>query len=162
MKRIIVSTIAFLFSIAFFCGLYIGVLKASPKALSILWIIFILYGLCMGIVWKSMDEIRNYEQRAVHFGLTEKDYPKILLFSLASLSSTYLCVTLVSLIPLTSYHVWFITVFPCIFFNCLPATTVLGEYHGLTHKRLPFIMWFVFLVTACCFFGILISHLFLR
>ena len=161
MKRIIISTATFLFSIAFFCGIYIGVLKASPKSLGILWIIFILYGICMGIGWKSMDKIRSYEQRAVHFGLTEKDYPKILLYSLTSLSSTYLCVTLVSLIPLTTYHVWFITVFPCIFFNCLPAITVLGEYYGLTHKKLPFVLWFAILVTICCFCGILISHLFL-
>ena len=161
MKRIIISTVTFLFSITFFFVIYIGVLKSSPKALSILWIIFILYGICMGIGWESMDKIRRYEQRAVHFGLTEKDYPKILLYSLTSLSSTYLCVTLVSLIPLTTYHVWFITVFPCIFFNCLPATTVLGEYYGLTHKKLPFVLCFAILVTMCCFCGILISHLFL-
>lgn len=162
MKRIIINSITFLLSIAFFCGIYIGVLKASASLLFILWIIFILYGFCMGIGWKSMDAIKNYEQRAVHFGLTERDHPKILLLSLTSLSSTYLCVALVSLVPLTTYHVWFITVFPCIILNCLPATTVLGEYYGLTHKRLPFVTWFLFSILTCCLLGVLISYLFLK
>ena len=162
LKHFIISTVAFVLSIAFFCGIYIGVFNASASDLGILWTIFILYGLCLGIGWNSMDEIKSYEQKAVHFGLTEKDHPKILLFSLTSLSSTYLCVALVSLIPLTTYHVWFITVFPCIFLNCLPAITVLGEYYGLTRKKFPFVMWFIVITVMFSLLGILVSHLFLE
>lgn len=157
MKRFIISSIGFLSSIAFFCIVYIGIFNASASTLGILWIFFILYGLCMGFGWKSMDKIKMYEQRAVHFGLTQKDYPKILLFSLTSLVPAYLCVVLLSMIPLYRYEVWFMTVFPCVFFNCLPASTMLGEYYGLTRKKLPFILWFVFILAACCVTGAVLS-----
>ena len=159
MKRIIINLVAFLFSIALFCGVYIVVFKASPLTLGILWVVLILYGFCMGLSWKGTEKIKIYEQRAVHFGLSKEDEPKILLFSLMTLAPSYLCIILVSLIPIISYEVWFMTVFPCIFFNILPASTVLGEYYGLTHKKLPFVLILTFITTVSCIVGVVLSRL---
>ena len=76
--------------------------------------LFFAYGMCMGESWKSMEKLKEYEQKLIHFGLDHKDYNRILYFSLTTLLPTYFCVFLVSLVPLYTYEVWFITVFPCI------------------------------------------------
>ena len=109
-----------------------------------------------------MEELKKYEQKSIHFGLENKDYNKILYFSLTTLFPTYFCAFLVSLVPLYTYEVWFITVFPCIFLNILPASSGLEEYFGLTRKKLPFLLFFSLLIVICCSLGIIISHIFFK
>lgn len=162
MKRLISNIILFMLSLTVFACIYVGVFKVSVTAIWILLVIFALYGLCMGLGWKSMEKLKKYEKKTIHFRLTKKDNVKTLLLSLAALSPTYFCVTLVSLIPLYTYEVWFVTVLPCIFLNCLPANSVLGEYHELTNKKLPFLASFLILTAVFCLIGIMTSSLVLK
>lgn len=159
MKRLIGHILLFLLSVTVFSCIYVGLFKISITIVLILLAVFALYGFCMGLSYKSMEQIKKYERKAVHFGLTRKDHSKILLFSLTTLSPTYFCVVLVSLVPLFTYEVWLITVLPCIFLNCLPATSVLEEYSGLTHQKLPFVSSFLLLTIAFCLLGVIGSAL---
>ena len=160
MKRMIGNILLFLLSITLFICIYVGLFRMSLSVVGILLVIFALYGSCMGAGWKSMEELKKYERKAVHFGLTRQDESKILLFSLTTLCPSYFCMILVSLVPLYTHEIWFITVFPCILLNCLPASSILEEYHGLTHSKLPFVAYFMLLTIACCLLGVLLSNLF--
>ena len=162
MKRTISNIILFILSITLVSCVYISMFKISITAVCILLFFFCAYGACMGASWKSMEELKKYEQKLIRFGLDNKDSAKILRFSLIALLPTYFCVFLVSLVPLYTYEIWFISVFPCIFLNSLPASTVLEEYRGLTRKKLPFLAFFVLLVITCCSLGIIISHSFFK
>lgn len=159
MKRIIGNIILFISSMTFFCCIYIGLFKISVTTIIILLAFFALYGCCMGLGWKSIEELKKYEKKQVRVGLVEKDYPKILLFCLTSLMPTYFCVFLVSLVPLFTYSVWFITVFPAILLNCLPFSSVLDEYYCLTHKKAPLLTIFISLTAACCLVGVIVINL---
>lgn len=162
MKSIIRNIIFFVFSITFFCFLYIGVFKISVDVICILFVFFALYGCILGFSWKSMKQLKKFEQKLIHFGLNKDDNQKILLFSLTTLSPMLFCVLLVSCVPLFTYEVWFITVLPCIILNCLPASSVLEEYYGLTRKKLPFILSFLFLTAICCLSGVFVAGAFFR
>lgn len=162
MKRIISSIILFILSITFLACIYVSVFNVSVTAICILVLFFAIYGFCMDSSWKSMKKLKEYENKLIHFELTSKDDARILLFSLKTLFPTYFCVFLVSLIPLYRYEVWFITVFPCIFINCLPAISVLDEYYGLTHKKLPFITLFFIIIAIFSLVGIIISSFVLQ
>jgi len=162
MKRILTNAILFILSIIFFLCIYSSVFKISFAIICILLIFFATYGLCMNVAWKSMEKLKKYEQKLIHFRLTSKDDIKVLLFSLTTLSPMYFCVVLVSLIPIYTYEVWFITVFPCVLLNCLPATSVLDEYYGLTHKKLPFLISFFVLTIVFCLMGGIISSIVLK
>lgn len=159
MKRMISNIILFVFSIALFCGIYIGLFKVSFVALCILFLILTLYGFCMVLSWKSTKELKKYEKKSALTTLSQRDRTKTLRFSLTALCPTYFCIALVSLIPLYTYEVWFVTVFPSIALNCLPAVSVLEEYRSLTSKRHPFLLWFATLTIASCCTGIIISSL---
>lgn len=162
MKRIIGQVVLFVLSFTLFACIYIGVFKISLIAFLILLTVLALYSVCMGICEKSMQELKKYEQKLIHYGLNEKDHPKILMFSLFTLFPAYFCVVLVTLVPLYTYEVWFITVFPCILLNCLPMSSVLEEYYGLTRKKLPFLACIILITTLLCFIGIFVSNLFLK
>ena len=159
MKRLISNILLFLLSITIFSCIYIGLFKISVAVVCVLLFIFALYGTCMGASWKSMKELRKYERKAVHTGLTSKDNPQILFFSLIALCPSYFCMILVSLVPLYTHEIWFITVFPCIILNCLPASSVLEEYYGLTHNKIPFVGLFLLLTVICCLLGVFVSTL---
>ena len=159
MKRTISNIILFALSITLFSCVYIGMFKISVIAVCALLFFFFAYGACMGVAWKSAKELKKFEQKLIHFGLDNKDSAKILRFSLITLLPTYFCIFLVSLVPLYTYEIWFISVFPCILLNSLPASSVLEEYCGLTRKKLPFLLFFVLLVIVCCGSGILVSRM---
>jgi hypothetical protein len=162
MKRIIGQIALFVLSFTLFACIYIGVFKISLIAFLILLAVLALYSVCMGIGEKSMQELKKYEQKLIHFGLNEKDHPKILLFSLFTLFPAFFCVVLVTLVPLYTYEVWLITVFPCILLNCLPMSSVLEEYHGLTRRKIPFLVCSILITALLCFIGIIVSHLLLK
>jgi len=162
MKRIISNIILFILSITLFSCVYIGVFKVSVIAVCVLLGFFCAYGMCMGASWKSTEELKKCEQKLIHFGLDNKDYNKILFFSSTTLLPTYFCIFLVSLVPVYTYEIWFLTVFPCILLNILPASSVLEEYFGLTRKKLPFLLLFLLIVIICCSSGIILSYLFFK
>lgn len=159
MKRIIGYLLLGSGSIAIFFCTYIRMFKISLAFIVVFSLFLIVYATVLGFGWKSMKQLKNYEQKAIHFGLDKKDDQKILLFSLTSLSPLMFCIFLVSIIPLYTYVVWLITVFPCIIINCIPAISVLDEYQCLTRKRFPFVVCYNFLVIVCCLLGILVSNL---
>ncbi len=157
MKQMIIELILFILSITF-CGyIYIGIFKISAAVFLIFLIILILYGFCMSLAEKSKYELKKYEKKLINSGLSDKDDSKVLFFSLLSLLPTYFCIVLVSMIPMYTHEVWFITVFPCILLNCLPAGIVLDEYYCLVHKKLPFFATFILLTVIFCFMGITVS-----
>ena len=159
MKRIIGNLILFILSMTLFCCIYMGLFKVSVTSILILLAFFALYACCMGLGWKSLEELKKYEKKQVRVGLVEEDYLKILLFCLTSLMPTYFCVFLVSLVPLFTYSIWFITVFPAILLNCLPASSILDEYYCLTHKKAPLLIIFISLTLACCLVGVVTINL---
>ena len=162
MKHIIRNIILFILSITFFFCTYVYAFKISVVAICILLALFFVYGMCMGKSWKSMEKLKKYEQKLIHFGLDHKDYNRILYFSLTTLLPTYFCVFLVSSVPLYTYEVWFISVFPCIFLNILPANSVWKECFELTNKKAPFLLLFLLIVIICGGLGIIISNLFFK
>lgn len=162
MKRIVNNIILFVLTLTIVCFVYLELFKISILAICALFPIFSLYGFCMGLCAKSMEKLQKYDKKLIHFGLTRNDYSKILLFSLSTLSPTYFCVLLASSIPLYTYEVWFITVFPCILVNCLPMSSVLDEYFCLTRKKLPFLIWFIILTIAFILIGIVASSVIFR
>ena len=105
------------------------------------------------------NKLKKYEKKQVRVGLVEEDYLKILLFCLTSLMPTYFCVFLVSLVPLFTYSIWFITVFPAILLNCLPVSSILDEYYCLTHRKAPLLIIFISLTLACCLVGVVTINL---
>ena len=162
MKRIISNILLFVVSLTFFAYVFVRVFYISVLTVCILFLIFALYGFCMGLGWKSIENLKKYEQKLIHFGLTKKDDVGVLISSLTTLMPTYFCVALVSLIPIYTYEIWFMTVFPCIILNCLPASSILSEYYGLTHKRFPFLILFFVFTIVFCFVGVLVSSLVLK
>ena len=162
MIRIILNVILFLISITFFSYVYIYIFKVPLHVILIILLIFVVYGFIMGWGEKSIRELKKYEQKLIHFGLNKKDESKILLFSLTALSPTYLCVILVSSIPLYTYEVWFITAFPCIILNCIPASSVLDEYHGLVRKKFPFLIMLCSAILLCCLIGVIVASVMMK
>lgn len=157
MKRVIIELILFVLSITFFGIIYIGMFKISFNVFFIFSIIVVSYVFCMAVEDKSVRKLKKYEKKIIKFQLTKKECSNILLYSLTALTPTYFCVVLVSLIPMYTYEVWFITVFPCILLNCLPASVVLDEYHHLVHKKFPFLAIFILITILFCFIGIVVS-----
>ena len=159
MKRMIGYLLLCTLFIFVFCLIYVHLFQISLAFIIGFSLFLCLYASLLGVCWKSMERLYHYEQKAVHFGLQPKDENKILFFSLTTLAPMFLCDCLVSLIPLYTYEVWFITVFPWVTITCFPAISVMEEYRGLTHKRLPFFSLFALLSLVCCLLGTTASHL---
>ena len=157
MKRIITYILLFLLVIGLLYILYIDFLKISLSTILILLAILLLYGFCMAFGEKGIREIKKQEQKQIHFGLTPKDRSQTLRFALLSLFPTYFLCFLVSLLPVHTHGIWFLTAFPCICLNCVPASSVFEDYHALTHKKLPFFLGFFSAIAVCFLGGILIS-----
>ncbi|MBQ4046953.1 MAG: hypothetical protein IJC93_01100 [Clostridia bacterium] len=162
MKDTLRNIIMFVLSAAFFSLVYINAFKVSATAVAVSVIFLTLYGICIGLSQKSAEKLKHYEQKQIHFGLCKRDDRRILLFSLTTLSPMFLCIFLVSLIPLYTYEIWLITVLPAIVLNCIPAIGVLGEYYGLTRKRLPYILLCFLFTMLFCLVGVILSAVFLK
>jgi len=116
----------------------------------------------MGVCEESMKQLKKYETIQTHTDLTKNRRFLILFLSLTTLSPTYFCVLLVSVIPLFTYEVWFVTVFPCLILISLPMISVLEEYHTLTKKKLPLIISFAVIIIFLTLVGVTSSHLILN
>ena len=156
------NIILFALSITFFCVIYLCVFKIPIAIIGFAVLFLGLYVCFFEIGQKSIEKLKKYEKKLIHIGLNKKDEHAILFLSLTALSPIWFCVSMVSLVPLFTYEVWFTTVFPAVILNCLPASSVLDEYYGLTHKKLPFVIIFLLITIICCILGIIASHLFLK
>ena len=157
--RMLVNAGLFVLSLIVIGSIYVNLFEVSAGVLAVFFVILILYGFCVAIGRKGMTALDSYERKAVHFGLTQKDNPKILASAVAALTPTYFYVLLVSLVPINGYEAWLFVVFPCIVANCLPAVSIMGEYRSLTHKRFPFAVSFLTLSITACLIGTAISTL---
>jgi hypothetical protein len=77
MKRIIANCVLFGLLITFLCVLYVRLFQVSLSALGILLAVLAIYGFCMEIGWKSAQELKKYEQKAIHFGLRDEGFDGI-------------------------------------------------------------------------------------
>ena len=162
MKRIVGNVLLYVLSLIaaiIFGFLYIKVFKFSLVVIAAFFVFLAVYASFIAFGWKSMQKLNAYEQRLIHFGLNKEDESKVLFYSLSALSPMWLCIFLVSCIPLFTNGVWMVTIFPCIFLSCMPAATVLEEYYGLTRKKLPFVLLSVLFAVICCLLGIAVSNL---
>ncbi len=162
MKRIIGNIVLYVLSLIAVIILgfaYIKVFRISLVAIAVLLAFLAVYAFFITFGWKSKLKLDAYEQKLIHFGLSAEDERKILFYSVAVLSPMWFCIFLISCIPLFTNGVWMVTVFPFIFLSCLPASTVLEEYYGLTRKKLPFVLLFVLFAAICCLLGIVVSNL---
>lgn len=162
MKRAVGNVLIYILSLIaaiIFGFLYIKVFKFSLVVIAAFFVFLAVYASFIAFGWKSMQKLNAYEQRLIHFGLNKEDERKVLFYSLSALSPMWLCIFLVSCIPLFTNGVWMVTIFPCIFLSCMPAATVLEEYYGLTRKKLPFVLLFVLFAVICCLLGIAVSNL---
>jgi len=148
--------------ISIFGFTYVKILKASMLSVIIILTVIFLYAVCMGVCEESMKQLKKYEIIQTHTDLTKNQRFLILFLSLTTLSPTYFCVLLVSVIPLFTYEVWFLTVFPCLIFISLPMISVLEEYHTLTKKKLPLIISFAVIIIFLTLVGVTSSHLILN
>ena len=157
--RMFVNIGLFVLSLTVIGSIYVNLFEVSLGVLAVFFVILILYGFCLALGGKGMTALDSYERKAVHFGLTQKDNPKILASAVATLTPTYFYVLLVSLVPINSYESWIFVVFPCIVAGCLPAASIMSEYRSLTHKRIPFAAGFLTLTIAAYLIGTTISTL---
>ncbi len=161
MKHILSNILLFALSLFLFIFIYVDRINIPVSLICVVGVIFFFYGLCMAWSWKSTQKIQAYEKRLIHFGLTPKDETRVLLFSLTTLTPMFFCDLIVSLIPLYTSEIWFISVFPCIFFTFITALGVLDEYYILTHRKAPFLVWFIIITIVICLIGIITSSLIL-
>ncbi len=159
MKRILKNLLLGIVVISLFSYTYIKLLKVSVVAVVIILSVICLYGVCMGICEGSMKQLKKIEMTQKHFGLAKKERFRVLLFSLTTLAPFYFLVLLFSLIPMFTYEVWFITIFPCILFISLPMSSVLDEYHTLTQKKLPFIVSFTVILVTLMLIGMTVTSM---
>jgi hypothetical protein len=82
-----------------------------------------------------MTEMKKYEAIQNARGILPEDHPKILLCALTIPLPLHFCTLLASLIPITTWEVWFITIFPCIFLTFQPIRAVADVYDLYTRKK---------------------------
>lgn len=98
-------------------------------------VLLTLYGLTAGISAWGMTEMKKYEAIQNARGILPEDHPKILLCALTIPLPLHFCTLLASLIPITTWEVWFITIFPCIFLTFQPIRAVADVYDLYTRKK---------------------------
>ena len=159
MKQIAKNTLLGVFIISVFSFIFIKILKSSVLAVIVILTVICLYVVCMGVCEESMKQLKKYEIIQMRVELTQQQRLFVLFFSLTTLFPTYFCVLLVSVIPMFTYEVWFITVFPCLIIISMPMLSILEEYFILTKKKLPFLASFAAIVIVLLSVGIASSSL---
>ncbi len=138
MKNIIIKISMF----AVICGIVLFVYR-SLFNIPIVFILvvaatLILYGCAMGFSQFGMRKLIKYEKMYVYTNIPKKEYPKIMLCCVLAFLPIYFCIMLASLIPIFTYEVWFITIFPCLFISFIPAKEVYEAQYPLTHYKTSF------------------------
>ena len=98
----------------------------------------LLYGCAMGFSQFGMRKLIKYEKMYVYTNIPKKEYSKIMLCCVLALLPIYFCIMLASLIPIFTYEVWIITLFPCLFISLIPAKEVYEAQYPLTHFKIRF------------------------
>lgn len=98
----------------------------------------VLYGLTAAASTWGMQEIQKYETIRNARGILSEDHPKLLLCASVIPLPLHFCILLASLIPITTYEVWFVTIFPCIFITLQPIRAVCDVYQSFTYKKYRF------------------------
>ena len=94
-----------------------------------------LYGLATAASSYGMTEMQKFEQIQAARGILPEDHPKLLLCALLIPLPLHFCTLLASLIPITTWEVWFITIFPCVFLTFQPIRAVGDVYDLYTGKK---------------------------
>ena len=144
-----------LFSVV--CGIvlfvYRGLFKIPLAFILVASFAIALYGGAMGFSQLGMRRLLKYEKTYIYMNIPKKEYPKIMLCCVLALLPIYFCIMLASLIPIFTYEVWFITLFPCLFVSLIPAKEVYDAQYPLTHYKHSF--WIVqaiiiFVLSSTC------------
>jgi hypothetical protein len=153
MKNFIIKISMF----ALICGIVLFVYRSLFKIpivfILVAAITLTLYGCAMGFSQFGMRKLMKYEKMYVYTNIPKKEYYKIILCCELSLLPIYFCVILASLIPIFTYEVWFITLFPCLFVSLIPAKEVYEAQYPLTHYKISF--WIIqaiifFVLSSTC------------
>ncbi|MBE6694458.1 MAG: hypothetical protein E7589_06820 [Ruminococcaceae bacterium] len=141
MKKFISNALLLVLLVSVILYIYCGWLKIQYTTVAFVVVFLILYMLAMVVGAFGVSRLEGYIKKLVHDEITNSDSKKPLLFSVLAMFPAYFCIALVSLIPITSYEIWLITVFPCIAIISIPASSVYGEYSLVASKKAVF--WWI-------------------
>jgi len=98
-------------------------------------VLLTLYGIATAASAYGMTEMQKFEQIQNARGILPEDHPKLLFCALLIPLPLHFCTLLASLIPITTWEVWFITIFPCVFLTFQPIRAVGDVYDLYTRKK---------------------------
>ncbi len=138
MRRIIYNIVFFLIALGVGIFFYKNIFHEELGLMLTVGGLLMVYGAAVATGEYGMRKLNGYEKRAIHHTIEERDRPRIFGYALLSLLPIYICIALAALIPITTYEVWFITVFPGIFLGLLPMKEICDKQYPLTHYRKSF------------------------
>ena len=141
MKKFISNAVLLLLLVSVILYIYCGLLKIQYITIAFVVVFLISYMLAMAVGALGLNRLEGHIKKLMNDRIATNDFKKPLLFSVLALFPAYFCIALVSLIPITSYEIWLITVFPCITIVSIPACSVYGEYRLVANKKAVF--WWV-------------------
>ncbi|MBQ9162611.1 MAG: hypothetical protein IJX74_04970 [Clostridia bacterium] len=141
MKKFISNALLLVLLVSIILYIYCGWLKIQYITIVFVVVFLILYMLAMAVGAFGVSRLEGYIKKLVHDEIAAGGFKKPLLFSVLAMFPAYFCIALVSLIPITSYEIWLITVFPCIAIVSIPASSVYGEYSLVANKKALF--WWI-------------------
>ncbi len=145
-KRLIYSTFFFLLFLCAAVFAYRHLFHGRILPVLITAVLLTLYAFASGVSVWGMTEMKKYEQIQNARGILPEDHPRLLLCAMMIPLPLHFCILLASLIPITTWEVWFITIFPCIFITLQPIRAVCDEYHFYTRKKHLF--WILQILTV--------------
>lgn len=145
-KRLVCNTFFFLVLLCAAGLAYRHLFHGRIVPVLITAVLLTLYALASGISTWGMSEIKKYEQIQNARGILPEDHPKILFRALIIPLPLHFCTLLASLIPITTWEVWFITIFPCIFMTFQPIRAVADVCKLYTGRKGLF--WMLQLLTV--------------
>lgn len=101
-------------------------------------VFFTVYGIAMTAGEYGMHKLMGYEHYAVYHTVKATDRKRILGYAILSLAPIDVCMLLASLIPIPTWEVWFVTVFPCLVLMYLPIKEVYDTQYPLAHYKIRF------------------------
>ncbi len=138
MRRIFYNLLLFMLTLGmgifFYCQVFHGHVGLAIGIIAFLFV----YALAMAASQFGMQKLQGYEKYVIYHRIEERDRPRILGYAVLALLPVNICVLLASLIPITTYEIWFITVFPCILLIALPIKEIYGVQYPLTHYKASF------------------------
>ena len=110
----------------------------------------LLYGVTVAFSDWGIRSFQKMRKKIYHGGeLTVGEKKKLFGYSLAVLCPMYYCILIVSAIPLFSYEVWYVTIFPILVITGMPFSAVLDEFSAITGKKACFILVNIGITVIC-------------